>query len=471
MEGVITQLEMQTTPEILAKKINVTPVKDTSLIQLTVQDTDPTQAALIANTIAKTFIAQNEELEKERYSDSLATMQPRMSELSTLMEEAQAKIYALGTPTTTQGLAQLAHLETTLTGYRSTYTTLQDKYEVVRLTAAQAGHNVSVVEAAQMPESPVQRRTLYTSLAAVVSLMLGVGAAFLLEYLDDTIQSPEDVRQALGLDTLGVIGRLAKAKDELVVTAQPHSSVAEDFRGLCTNIRFSSLDKPLKTLLVTSPDVAEGKSFIVANLAAAMAQADLRVVAVDADMRRPRLHQLFGLDPNGHGADKSIWWGLSGALLKGNINVNLCPGPTEGLRVLLSGELPPNPAEMAGSEHMRRLLHALSQQADGVLLDSPPLLPVADSMALAQAVDGVLLVVVAGRTQRQTAQQAVEGLRQVEANLVGVVLNAVPTRKGSYDRYEEYYRDRDRKRKHRTRWQNGYQTTVQRLFGRKHRAK
>jgi capsular exopolysaccharide synthesis family protein len=204
----------------------------------------------------------------------------------------------------------------------------------------------------------------------------------------------------------------------------------------------------------------------VANLAAAMAQAGLRVVAVDADMRRPRLHQLFGLDLNGHGADKSIWWGLSGALLKESINVNLCSGPTEGLRVLPSGELPPNPAEMAGSEHMRRLLHALSQQADGVLLDSPPLLPVSDTIALAQAVDGVLLVVAAGRTQRRTAQQALEGLRQVKANLVGTVLNAVPARKDSYERYEEYYRDREGRREYRSHRQKGSRTAVQRLFRR-----
>jgi succinoglycan biosynthesis transport protein ExoP len=397
LEAVIAQLEMQTTPEILAEKVNVTPVKDTSLIRLTVQHADPTQAALIANTIADVFIAQ--------------IRAPRRS-----------------------------------------------------------GINVTVAEPAWVPESPIRSRTLYTSLAAVVSMMLGAGAAFLLEYLDDTIKVPEDVKLVLGLNTVGVIGRLAKGKGELVMTAQPRSPLAEAFRGLCTNIRFSSADKPLKTLLVTSPDVAEGKSIIVANLSAAMAQAGLRVIAVDADLRRPRLHQLFSLDLNGQASANGMSRGLTEALPEGRTDGNLQPTQVDGLSVLPSGGLPPNPAELAGSDHMRELLHTLAQQADVVLLDSPPLLAVADAIALAQAVDGVLLVVVAGRTQRQTARQAVEGLRQVGANLVGVVLNAVPTRKGSYDRYREYYRDRDESGEHRPRRKNGPRTAVQRLFQRRSKA-
>jgi capsular exopolysaccharide synthesis family protein len=178
-------------------------------------------------------------------------------------------------------------------------------------------------------------------------------------------------------------------------------------------------------------------------------------VAVDADLRRPRLRQLFGLDLNEHGTAPSVWWGLTGALLEGSIDGNLQAGPADGLRVLLSGELPPNPAELAGSEHMRKLLHVLAQQVDIVLLDSPPVLPVADAMALARSVDGVLLVIVAGHTRRQAARQAVEGLRQVGANVVGVVLNAVPTHRGSYYHYGEYYRDSDEGRKHRPRKKNG----------------
>ena len=334
-----------------------------------------------------------------------------------------------------------------------------------------------VVESATRPlkpvESPVQPRTLKsTALAAVAGAMLAVGMAFLLEYLDDTIKTPDDVSQALGLETLGAIARLPRRGGELVMTADPLSPIAEAFRILRTNIRSSSVDRPLRTLLVTSPGPLEGKSITLANLAVAMAQAGLRVVAVDADLRRPRLHQLLGLDLREEVTAERLWWGLSGALLEGRTDGTLHPTEVEGLRVLPSGELPPNPAEMVGSQHMQKLLHELAQHVDVVLIDSPPVLPVADAAVLAQAVDGVLLVLDAGKTRRQVARHAVESLRQVGANLAGVVLNAVPTHKGSYYYYyhHEYYGGGSGRRKHRLRRWKGPLMAVRRLFGRRRQA-
>jgi capsular exopolysaccharide synthesis family protein len=380
MEAVIARLELEETPVELAKRVKVTPIADTQLIRLSVEHSDPTRAAWIANAIAEVFIAQIQELGR-------------------------------------RGLA----LRT----------------------------DVVVVETAQVPENPVRRRTLYTTLAALVGAMLAVGMAFLLEHLNDTIKAPDDVSQTLGLGTLGTIGRLAKGEEELIVVARPSSSVAETFHALCTNVYFSSsVDRPLRTLLVTSPGPLEGKSITVANLAAAMAQAGLKVVAVDADLRRPRLHQLFGLDLPGEGTGKSTPWGLTGSLLEGCADGQLHPTQVEGLKVLPSGELAPNPIEMIGTQRMHKLLHDLAQQVDMVLVDSPPVLPVADAAALAPAVDGVLLVLEAGRTPREAARHAVENLRQVGANLVGVVLNGVSTHKGSYYHYHyQYYRDGDKRRK------------------------
>ena len=310
-----------------------------------------------------------------------------------------------------------------------------------------------VVEPATQPLKPAGNPLLRsTLLAAVVGAMGAVGVAFLLEYLDDTIKTPDDVSQTLGLTTLSTIGRLAKGEEELVVIAQPFSPVAEAFRVLCTNVRFSSVGKPLRTFLVTSPGPLEGKSITIANLAVAMAKAGLRVVAVDADLRRPRLSQLFSLDPREQITGERSRWGLSGVLLEGRTDGMLHPAQVEGLRVLPSGELPPNPAEMVGSQRMQKLLHELAQGVDAVLVDSPPVLPVADAMALAQAVDGVLLVLEAGKTRRQAARHAVQSLHQVGASLVGVVLNAVPTHRGSYYYYyHEYYGDRKGRRKHRRR--------------------
>jgi len=379
MEAVIERLGLAETPEALAKRVKVTPVKDTQLIRLSVEDADPARAALIANTIAETFIVQIKALKQAR-------------------EQGNVK--------------------------------------------------VTITEEARVPEKPLPHRTQYTLLAALVSAMLGLGLAFLLEHLDDTIKSPDDVSEALGQSTLGAVGRLAKGEKELTVVAQPPSPVAEAFHALCTNLRFSSIDKPLRTLLVTSPGPREGKSLIVANLATAMAQSGLKVVAVDADLRRPRLHQLFGLDLPAESTGKSTPWGLTGSLLVGCADGRLYSTQMEGLKVLPSGELAPNPIEMISSQRMPKLLHDLAQQADMVLVDCPPVLPVADAAALAPAVDGVLLVLEAGRTPREAARHAVENLRQVGANLVGVVLNGVSTHKGSYYYYHhEYYRDGDKRRK------------------------
>jgi capsular exopolysaccharide synthesis family protein len=195
---------------------------------------------------------------------------------------------------------------------------------------------------------------------------------------------------------------------------------------------------------VTSPGPGEGKSITVANLAVAMAQSGLEVVAVDADLRRPRLRELFGVRRGG---------GLTGSLLEGAVDGRLREvKAAKGLSVLPAGKLPPNPAELLSSRRMHDLLDLLAGQADVVLVDSPPVLSVTDAAVLARSVDGVLLVMGAGETRREAARRAVESLGRVGGNLVGVVLNRVPTRQGSY--YYRYYREdggNGRKQRKRTR--------------------
>jgi capsular exopolysaccharide synthesis family protein len=342
---------------------------------------------------------------------------------------------------------------------------------IARDSGTVQSRDIVVVEPAsmRMVEEPVRPRKLRnTALGAVVGALLAGGLVFLFEYLDDTIHTPDDASRMLGLDTLAAIGRLAKGEEELVGVTHPHSPVAEAFRILYTNIRFSSPDSPLRTILVTSPGVTEGKSITVANLAAAMAQAGLSVVVVDADLRHPRLHQLFGLDLHAEeGVGDQRGWGLSGSLLAGCTDGRLHPTQIEGLQVLPSGELPPNPAGLLGSRRMEELLDQLTHQVDVVLIDSPPVLPVADAALLAHRVDGVLLVLKASHTPRKAARQAVESLRQVGANLVGVVLNAVPTSRGRYYYgYYEYHQDRNAGRKRRPRQRKSLPAVAQQQSGR-----
>ncbi|MGB9873226.1 MAG: Wzz/FepE/Etk N-terminal domain-containing protein, partial [Anaerolineae bacterium] len=338
LEATIARLGLSETPERLAKRVKVERVRDTQLIRVSVEDTDPARAAAVANALAEVFVEQVRTLQEARYAESLGNLKAQIDELSALIEETQKELESRSRDTTTQGQAERTRLETILAGYRNTYAALVQSYEQMRLTAAQSAETVVLFEPAQVPQEPVRpRKLLNTAIAGVLGLMLAVGAVFLIEYLDDTIKTSDDVNRALGLPTLSAIGRLKEGQSELILTADPLSPVSEAFRVLRTNIRYFSVDRPLQVLLVTSPGPEEGKSMVAANLAIALAQAGLRTVLLDADLRRPCQHRLFGLYPRE---------GLTGALLTGSMDGRLEPTEVEGLSVLPVGEQPPNPVEL-----------------------------------------------------------------------------------------------------------------------------
>jgi non-specific protein-tyrosine kinase len=206
--------------------------------------------------------------------------------------------------------------------------------------------------------------------------------------------------------------------DELITVSEPRSPISEAYRTLRTNLDFAGLDQALETLVVTSAGVGEGKSTTLANLAVVSAQAGRKVILVDADLRRPTLHQTFGLDNE---------TGLTTVMMD---EAALASPPLrdtkiEGLSVLTSGPLPPNPADLMGSRRMEEVITALSEQADQILFDTPPVVAVTDAAVLATKVDGVLLVISAGKTRREYARTAVQRLEQINARLVGTVLTNV----------------------------------------------
>lgn len=206
-------------------------------------------------------------------------------------------------------------------------------------------------------------------------------------------------------------------RSKLITLSNPRSPVAEAYRQLRTNILFASPDRPLKTLLVTSTHPEEGKSTILANLATTFAQTGRRVILVDCDLRRPSLHRIFGVRSGA---------GLTSAIL--DPGVKEFPYQDSGvpnLRLLCSGPLPPNPSELLGSRRMAEVIEQLKAEADYVLFDSPPVVVVTDAAILASKVDGVMLVIHAGRTRRELAKRAKALLDKVNANLLGVVLNNV----------------------------------------------
>jgi capsular exopolysaccharide synthesis family protein len=207
-------------------------------------------------------------------------------------------------------------------------------------------------------------------------------------------------------------------RNELITVSEPRSAISEAYRTLRTNLDFASLDQDLKTLVVTSAGIGEGKSTTLANLAVVSAQAGRKVILVDADLRRPSLSQIFGLNNE---------TGLTTVMRDESALASMPLQDTgiEGMSVLTSGPLPPNPAELMGSRRMEEIVAALAEQADQVFFDTPPVVAVTDAAVLATKVDGVLLVVSAGKTRREYAQTAVQRLQQINARLVGTVLTNV----------------------------------------------
>ncbi|MCC6176557.1 MAG: CpsD/CapB family tyrosine-protein kinase [Chloroflexi bacterium] len=214
--------------------------------------------------------------------------------------------------------------------------------------------------------------------------------------------------------------------DGLIAVRAPNSLAAEAYRTLRTNIQFSSLDRDVRTLLVTSVGPKEGKSLVLANLGITMAESGRRVVMVDCDLRRPSLHDLFGL------ADGP---GVTTMVLDAGHTPPLQPTLVANLSLIPSGPLPPNPAELLASERFSSVVQAIAKEADHVLFDAPPVASVSDAAVLATRVDGVLLVVDAGRTRRDAARRAKEQLERVGARVLGVVLNNVRPERVQADYY------------------------------------
>lgn len=429
-EAAIAKVGLDMTTDELALKVKIAPVPNTQMVTLSVVDNDVSRALLLADAVATAFVDQVKELQLKPYTDQLDGLRGQIASLLAQINEIQDKIAELTTDSV-QAESEITNQENLLAGYRSDYRARQQDYEQLQLTASKAADTVVITEPAPVPDRPIQKRNLYIVLAALVGAFAALGLAFLLEYMTDVIRTSDDVSQAIGLSTIGKIGHITSQEDELVVNSQPRSPEAEAFRVLATNVRFSGLDRPLRTILVTSPNAREGKSMVVANLSTALAQRQLKVVVVDADLRLPRLHKLFKLDPGE---------GLTGSLLDGNADVKLKQVDIEKLKVLPCGDLPPNPAEVLASPRMRTLLDELAKKADMVLIDCPPVLPVADATILASMVDGVLLVLQADHTRRQAVREATENLLKVGGRLIGVVLNGITIRGENYYRY---YGDKD----------------------------
>lgn len=291
--------------------------------------------------------------------------------------------------------------------------------------------NVSVVDEAITPGSPVSPRvSLNLAVAFVVGLMAALGLAFLIEYMDRTVKEPADVQNQLNLPVIGIIPRVDGEK--LFTVSEPRSPSSEAFRTLRTNIHYSSIDQQVKRILVAGANPACGKSTITANLGVTLARSGASVLIVDADLRKPTLHTFFGINSEP---------GLSNLIFSEDFDLDevMHNRGHKKLMVLPSGPIPPYPAEMLASERMKKLNTTFSERFDYVIYDSPPVIAVTDAALISKLVDGTLLVLDYGRVKWDEAAGALEHLNKVQANIIGVIINAMPISKAYYNGYQYYY--------------------------------
>lgn len=386
--------------------VTITASATSDIVTFAATNSNRVLSARIANAYANAFISARRANAAAQYAQQVTAVQATINQL---------QLQANGLPPKDP---QLGPLQQSIITLDQTVQQLQAATEL----AAQTGP--SVVNAARVPTSPSSPKTVRdVLLALVVSLIIGLGLAFVVDTLDDGIKSRRDVEQASGgVPIIGTIptvpGWRREHEGHLALVEDSSSPVSEAYRTVRTAIQFLSLDTKRTVLAITSAQQDEGKSTTVANVALSFARAGNRVLAVSGDLRRPSLHQFFNID-NSKGMTSVL---VGEASLEEAVQTVGEPR----LRVLTSGPIAPNPAEVLSSDRLRRLLRSLAENADLVLIDCPPILPVADALLLSRLVDGVLVVASAESTRKRSLKRAYQLLGQVDAPIMGTVLNRVP---------------------------------------------
>jgi non-specific protein-tyrosine kinase len=413
-----------------------TALPNGQFIEIVVTDTSPERAQAVANELANQLIArsptgnQSDELERKAFiQNQLDNLQ---LQITTTDDEIVQLREVLGEMDSARQIAdtrsQLNALEAKLSDLQTIYSNL------LANTQSGAINTISVIESAYLPTRPIgPYKMLIILLSAAVGLSLAIGAAYVLDYLDDTVKSPEDVDRLTNTPIIGYLTELdIENVGALYVADNPRHPSVEEIRTLRVNLEFASVDQPLKTIFVSSTEMEDGKTSVAANLAVVMSQAEKDVILLDADLRRPNVHNFFGLPNN---------YGLSD-VFRGKLNLDEVLKEWTGgsVSVITAGDPPPNPAELLGSKKMAEVLEALEARADVVIIDGPPFI-IADAPILASKVDGVLLIIRIGHSREPAIKSMMEQIDRAGAKVVGVALNRLPPKGIGYYAGTPYYSD------------------------------
>jgi capsular exopolysaccharide synthesis family protein len=416
----------------LLDRVHTRRVPNTQLLRIAAENTDPALAASLANTIAQTFVSKNQEVQTARFASSRDSLGQLVDGLQNDIANKKSQLDEVGTqPASPERDSQISLLQTQLTQLQSMHADTMRSYQDLQVVEARGMNTLTVIEPAVPPEDPIRpNRPLVAVLAVLVGLMLATGAAAIAEYVDDVLRDRQRVALATGLSTLGLVPR-CEAGTSLRDPASRR--LVEGYRLLRSNI-LASVNDPshLRTLLVASPAVGEGKSTTAANLAIVLAESGRRVILVDADMHRPTQMKLFGVTGRR---------GLSSLLLDPNETASALLRPTwlTNLSVLPAGPTPADPSALLSSRHCDEVITQLQGLCDVVVVDTPPLLAQPDAALLGTRADGVLLVIDASKSRGRQAVRAIEMLRESGAVVLGAVLNRIPKKALEYPSYDSYY--------------------------------
>lgn len=326
-------------------------------------------------------------------------------------------------------------------GAREMYEVLIKRFKETSVTEDINASNMRIIDRAEIPEKPIKPKTLRDlALAVIMGLMFGIGLAFFIEHLDNTVKTPDEIEQRFGVPCLGMIPVIAEediptdgnGRPELVTTRMTKSTISEAYRSIRTKILFSSAGLAPKIIMVTSSIAQEGKTTTSANLAVTMAQAGSKVLLIDCDLRRPRLHYMLGIS-----RDKGIT-----NVLVGNSDLDdvIVETSIANLYAIPCGPIPPNPSELLGAKQMGKILDILSEKFDRIIIDTPPVSAVTDAVVMAKYVDRVIVVVRANNTGYEMVSNAMKHLASINVVVLGAILNDVDMDKNAYY-YRYYYQD------------------------------